>query len=229
MRLDKYVSSVTNYSRSQVKKIIKAGRISVNGEAIKDPQTSVAINAQVMCDDELLRVAAPRYFMLNKPADCVSATKDKQHLTAIDLLDEDNIDQLHIAGRLDIDTTGLLLITDDGQWSHRITSPVRDCKKTYYVETFSPIEDGLVEAFRSGVKLEGEKRPTRPAELTIIESHIAHLTICEGKYHQVKRMFAAVGNKVDVLHRMRIGGIDLDEELGPGEYRALTAEEVALI
>ena len=229
MRLDKYLASVTDYSRNEAKRLLKEGRIAVAGEVISDPRFDVVATAEVAIDGHPLRAATARYFMLNKPPGYVSATKDREHLTVMELLDEDNMDQLHIAGRLDIDTTGLLLITDDGRWSHRVTSPTSHCKKTYRLETADPITDEAKMCIEQGIKLDGEKRPTLPAEMELIDEHTARLTITEGKYHQVKRMLAAVGNRVDLLHRERIGEITLDPDLEPGEYRPLTADEVASV
>lgn len=227
MRLDKYLANVTDYSRSEAKKLLKNGSVTVAGVCVSDPRFDVAETDEVCIDGQRLRAATARYFMLNKPLGYVSATKDREQLTVLELFDEDNLDQLHIAGRLDIDTTGLLLVTDDGQWSHRVMSPTSDCRKTYWVETDDPITPGAIEQIEKGIKLQGELRPTLPAELTLIDEHTARLTIAEGKYHQVKRMFAAVGNRVERLHRERIGGIVLDESLQAGEYRPLTAEEIA--
>ena len=227
MRLDKYISSVTDMSRMQVKRALKSAEVTVNGVAVTDQRTMVQADDEVMFNGELLRAAKLRYFMLHKPEGYVCATKDKTNMTILELLDEDNLEALHAAGRLDIDTTGLVLVTDDGQWSHRITAPKSDCKKTYYVETSEPIEQEVIATFREGIKLKGELRPTLPAELVLVHEQAARLTLCEGKYHQVKRMFAAVGNKVELLHRERIGNIVLDEDLEPGEYRELTEQEVA--
>ena len=136
--------------------------------------------------------------------------------------------KLQVVGRLDLDTTGLVLITDDGQWSHRITSPRHECAKTYRVWLADPIAPGTAELFAEVVLLRSEKEKTRPAQLEILGECEARLTIHEGKYHQVKRMFAAVGNKVIGLHREQIGALALDEALEPGEYRELSAAEVAL-
>ena len=136
---------------------------------------------------------------------------------------------MHIAGRLDIDTTGLVLITTDGQWSHKITSPKKDCGKCYLVTLTDELDASLVETFAQGVELRNEDGLTKPAVLEIIDSHHARLTITEGKYHQVKRMFAAVGNKVVGLHRESVGKIVLDDDLAPGEWRYLTDEEVASV
>ena len=228
MRLDKYLTSVTDLSRNHAKRMIRCGEVSVDGVVVTDAQRKVLPTSQVQWQARVLRTPEPRYFMLHKPEGYVSARKDREHLTVLELFDEDNIDQLHIVGRLDIDTTGLLLVSDDGQWGHRITSPRNGCGKTYWVETTLPIEPELVEVFARGVKLAGEVRPTRPAMLNIVDDCSARLTISEGRFHQVKRMFAFAGNHVKRLHRERIGELVLDDELAPGEYRPLTQEEVAL-
>ena len=226
MRLDKYISSVTDLSRMQVKRALKSAGVTVNGVATSDQRFMVKADDEVMFNGQLLREAKPRYFMLHKPEGYVCATKDKLNMTVLELLDEDNLETLHAAGRLDLDTTGLVLITDDGQWSHRVTSPSHNCKKTYYVETADPIDESVVALFLEGVKLKGEMRPTQPAILQLVHEQAARLTISEGKYHQVKRMFAFTGNKVELLHREAIGAITLDDSLEPGEYRELTEQEV---
>lgn len=226
MRLDKYVSHVSDLSRKEVKRLLRAGYITVDGETIKDPSTYISETMEVCVDGEPLEAPRPRYFMLHKPQGYVCVTKDRDHPTVLELIDEPNKDKLQIAGRLDIDTTGLVLITDDGKWNHAITSPKRECKKTYYVTLASDIQSDTGKQFATGVKLDGELKPTLPAELEVLFSNEARLTISEGKYHQVKRMFAAVGNKVEELHREQVGAIVLDPDLEPGEYRELTADEV---
>jgi 16S rRNA pseudouridine516 synthase len=144
------------------------------------------------------------------------------------LLDEPNIDKLHTVGRLDLDTTGLLLITDDGQWSHKISSPKHECAKTYRAWLADPVADSAIALFAEGVLLRGEKTPTKPAQLEIVSPTECLLTIHEGRYHQVKRMFAAIGNKVEKLHREKIGDFVLDSDtLAEGEYRPLTPAEAA--
>jgi len=229
MRLDKYLASVTELSRSDAKKAIKAGEVMVAGKAITDPQYDVVADAVVTLAGHALRSAAPRYFMLNKPEGYVCAARDRRHATVLDLLDEDNVEALHIAGRLDIDTTGLVLLTDDGQWSHRITAPRRDCDKTYWLQTAEPIAEIVVAQFERGLFLHEEKARLKPAFLEILNSHEARLRISEGKYHQVKRMFGALGNAVVKLHRERIGTIELDADLALGQYRALTSLEIQSI
>jgi len=227
MRLDKFLASVTDLSRAEAKRAIRRGDIRVAGSVIDDPQFEVEATAAVEWNGRALRPALKRYFMLHKPLDYVCAAKDRQHLTVLDLLDEDNVEELHVAGRLDIDTTGLVLLTDDGQWSHRITSPKADCSKTYWLQTAEPIAHSAIEQFARGLFLHNEKQRLLPAQLEILDAHTARLTIREGRYHQVKRMFGAIGNAVVKLHRERIGAVALDAHLAPGEYRALTAAEVA--
>lgn len=227
MRLDKFIASVTDLSRNDAKRAIKAGDVRVGGLPVLDPQARVEPTAQVTLWERPLRSATARYFMLYKPEGYVCAAKDRMHPTVLDLLDEDNREQLHVAGRLDIDTTGLVLLTDDGQWSHRVTAPNRDCRKTYHVRTAEPIAEGAVRQFAQGLFLKAEKERLKPAELELIDERTARVVLSEGRYHQVKRMFGALGNAVVALHRERIGAIALDPDLAEGEYRRLTPEEVA--
>ena len=226
IRLDKAISQVTDLSRADVKRAAKQERITVNGVAVTDPSCKVSELDELCLDGELLGEAGPRYFMLNKPLGYVCATKDGEHPTVLDLLDEPNKHKLHIAGRLDIDTTGLVLVTDDGQWSHRITSPRHHCDKTYYAHLADPIDDNAIDKFAKGIWLNNEKTRTKPAKLEILYRNEVRITISEGRYHQVKRMFAALGNRVLELHRERIGQIDLDGELTEGDYRPLTEDEI---
>lgn len=226
IRLDKAISQVTDLSRAEVKRAAKQERITVNGVAVTDPSSKVYETDELCLDGELLTEAGPRYFMLNKPLGYVCATKDGEHPTVLDLLDEPNKHKLHVAGRLDIDTTGLVLITDDGQWSHRVTSPRHHCGKTYYAHLADPIDDSAIEKFEKGVWLNNEKKRTKPAQLEILYRNEIRITVSEGRYHQVKRMFGALGNRVLELHRERIGDILLDEELTEGDYRPLTPDEI---
>ncbi|WP_299593168.1 16S rRNA pseudouridine(516) synthase RsuA [uncultured Microbulbifer sp.] len=228
-RLDKAISQVTDLSRAEVKRAAKQERITVNGVAVTDPSSKVDPSDELCLDGELLGEAGPRYFMVNKPLGYVCATKDGEHPTVLDLLDEPNAHKLHIAGRLDIDTTGLVLVTDDGQWSHRITSPRHHCDKTYYAHLADPIEDSAIDKFEKGIWLNNEKKRTKPAKLEILYRNEVRITISEGRYHQVKRMFAALENRVLELHRERIGNIALDEDLPEGDYRPLTEEEITSV
>ena len=226
MRLDKYISNATDLSRNEVKRLIKAGLVEIDGQPADSPAIKLAGDQRVTIEDAPICTPGKRYLMLNKPAGVVSATKDSDHPTAIDLIYEHRNQELQIAGRLDIDATGLLLLTDDGQWNHRITSPNADCQKTYLVELAEPVADNYSSKLAQGIWLEGEKRRCLPASMAVIAPCEVELTISEGKYHQVKRMFAALGNRVTSLHRLRIGEIELDPDLEPGEYRALTDDEI---
>lgn len=229
MRLDKFVCDCTGLTRSQAGKLIRQGEVSVNALLCKQPATQLKAGDQVMLADELLQLSGPRYFMLHKPAGYVCSTDDPDHNTVFTLLDEPALDKLHPVGRLDLDTTGLLLITDDGQWSHKISSPRHHCAKTYRAWLADPVDVAAISQFAQGVMLRGEQHPTKPAELVIVSPTECLLTIHEGRYHQVKRMFAALGNKVLQLHREQVGPLQLDAALEPGAYRPLTPAEVAAL
>jgi 16S rRNA pseudouridine516 synthase len=228
MRLDKFICDCTGLTRSQAGKMIRQKLVTVNGEYAKQPALQLKPTDKVFLDGEQLELIGPRYIMMHKPAGYVCSTEDPDHPTVFDLMDEPLLERLHTVGRLDLDTTGLVLITDDGQWSHKISSPKHHCAKTYRVWLADPVPAYAIAQFAEGVMLRGEKNFTKPAELTIVEPHQALLTISEGRYHQVKRMFAAIGNKVEKLHREQIGALRLDADLEEGEYRYLTEDEVAL-
>ena len=229
MRLDKYISNATDLSRSKVKRFIKSGLVHVDNELKTNPGIKILPSQQVDLDGSTIVSNLHRYFMLNKPAGYVSVSKDHNHPTAISLIYEHRNEQLQIAGRLDIDTTGLLIITDDGSWNHRLTSPKSNCRKLYKVTLSDPIGTSYKNQLATGVLLEGEKHKCLPAEMDQIDAHSLTLSIKEGKYHQVKRMFAALGNKVQKLHRYQIGDIVLDQDLSEGEYRPLSRTEVDCI
>lgn len=227
MRLDKYIASATAYSRKQVKQLIKNHHVRVNDIIA----TRSGQPVHVKCDDvqlhhQRLCIPAPRYYMLNKPLHTVCASKDSEHPTVIDLLNDVDCHQLHIAGRLDKTTTGLVLITDDGAWSHRVTSPSRSCFKTYRVTLTETITAEAIQQLEQGVQLHNEPKCTLPARIRRIDHHHIEMSIQEGKYHQIKRMMAAVGHHVSALHRQQIGHVPLDPMLAPGEYRTLTASEI---
>lgn len=229
MRLDKFICDCTGLTRTQAGKSIRQGLVSINGKLVKQAARQVSVTDQVTLDDEPLQLIGPRYIMLHKPAGYVCANDDPEHPIVFTLLDEPLVERLHTVGRLDLDTTGLLLLTDDGQWSHRLTSPKHHVAKTYRVWTADPIPADAIAQFAAGVMLRGEKEPTKPAQLERVATHEALLTIHEGRYHQVKRMFAAIGNKVERLHRERIGALQLPVELAEGEYRSLNEEEIRLL
>ncbi len=226
MRLDKYICESTTLTRSQAKKVIMQGRISCDDKVVRSSAYKVAENENVQLDGKAISVRGLRYIMLNKPQDFICSNVDEQHPSAFNLLDIEKKEQLFIAGRLDADTTGLTLITDDGQWSHKVTSPRNKCNKRYRVELDGVITDQAIEQLTTGVQLNNEPKPCLPAQVEVVSDTEVLLTISEGKYHQVKRMFAAVGNLVIGLHREQIGGIELDDDLEFGEWRYLTADEV---
>ncbi|WCG81712.1 16S rRNA pseudouridine(516) synthase RsuA [Pectobacterium sp. A5351] len=230
MRLDKFLSQHLGISRSLVARELRAQRVTVDGDVVKNGAFKLSPEHSVEFDgNPLEQQSGPRYFMLNKPQGYVCSTDDPDHPTILYFMDVPVAHKLHAAGRLDIDTTGLVLLTDDGQWSHRITSPKHQCEKTYLVTLEQPLAEDTAAQFTAGVQLHNEKSLTKPATLEKVTDYVVRLTISEGRYHQVKRMFAAVGNRVVELHRERIGDIWLDSELEPGEFRELSDEEIASV
>jgi len=227
MRLDKFICDCTELTRSQAGKVIRQGLVTVDQQLCKQPSTQVTATQQIELDGQLLQIIGLRYFVMHKPAGYVCSTDDPDHNTIFALMDEPMQSRLHTVGRLDLDTTGLLLITDDGQWSHQISSPKHECAKTYRAWLADPVDASAIALFEEGVMLNGEKHPTKPAQLEIVTPEECLLTIHEGRYHQVKRMFAAIGNKVIKLHREQIGSFKLGDDLAEGEYRELTALEAA--
>ena len=227
MRLDKYIATHSEASRSLAKMAIKSGRATINGIATKDQKTKVKTTDEVAVNGSVIYVSGEVYIVLNKAAGIICATQDEEQDTVLDFLDGYTHKELHIAGRLDKDTTGLVLITSDGQWSHRVTSPNYVCEKVYIVETVIPIQESYVEEFAAGIILKDESRPTKPAKLEILGEQSARLTLTEGKYHQVKRMFGAMGNRVTKLHREQVGGVNLDS-LKEGDFRELSPDEVSM-
>lgn len=226
MRLDKFLCDSTDLSRSQARRVLADGEITVNGEVQLRGTVAVDESDEICWDGERLELIGLRYIMLNKPAGYECVNRASAYPSVMELLDIEKRDRLHTVGRLDADTTGLLLITDDGQWTHRIISPRHQCDKVYLATLAEPLRDDAEAVFAQGVVLDGEDKPTLPATLERVDGATARLTIQEGKYHQVKRMFAAVGNRVTQLHRERIGSIALSDDLAPGESRFLTTEEV---
>lgn len=229
MRIDKFIGNNTELSRTLIHVAIKRGQVQRNGETIHKTNASMDTQDVITLNEQIVNAIHTRYIMLHKPSSYVCANTDNQYPTVLDLLDLPRKNTLQIAGRLDVDTTGLVLITDDGHWNHLVTSPKKLCTKCYLVTTADAIRDDTAAIFCEGLLLHNETKPTLPAQLTMIHSHQARLEIQEGKYHQVKKMFAAVGNKVVSLHRERIGVIELDAELKPGEYRELTTTEISSI
>ncbi|MCL4121696.1 UNVERIFIED_CONTAM: hypothetical protein GTU68_047214 [Idotea baltica] len=228
MRLDKLIAQSTAFSRAQAKGIIRGGKITVDGKTAKSGALKLSDDAVVEYMGVAIKKPEPQFIMFNKPAGVVCANIDEDHETVFDKLFLPRMDTLHIAGRLDIDTTGLILITDDGQWSHKITSPKHQHEKTYLIDLDTEITEKQIRILSEGVQLKDEKKRSLPAKIEIITDLQIKMTITEGKYHQVKRMMAAVGNHVVKLHREQIGKIKLDADLRPGEWRKLTEAEISL-
>jgi 16S rRNA pseudouridine516 synthase len=225
MRLDKYLHQSAGLSRSRAKKLVRDRHVAVDHEVVTDAGYHVPHTAAVTLDGAPLSCPAVRYFMLNKPSGMICATRDPEQRTVIDLFAPGDGDDLIIAGRLDIDTTGLLLLSEDGRWVHRITSPRHRKPKVYHAMLAAPLADDAEKHFERGVFLKGENKRTLPALLERLGPTDARVTVVEGRYHQVKRMFAALGNRVTALHRERIGDLELDPDLAPGEYRRLSEKE----
>ncbi|WP_166222734.1 pseudouridine synthase [Pseudomonas atagonensis] len=229
MRVDRFLSNLPRYNRQQVRLLLVEKRVRVDGKVVSDPHSEVLEFSRVEVDDEVLQLGKPaRYFMLHKPPGCVSATRDPQHPTVLDLIEEPDKEDLHIAGRLDFNTTGLMLITNDGTWSRRLTQPQTKLPKVYYVETEQDIGAEYAIKFAEGIYFAFEDLTTQPARLELLGPRSARLSIIEGRYHQVKRMFGHFNNKVLRLHRESMGQLLLDDALKPGEYRALRTEEIHL-
>jgi 16S rRNA pseudouridine516 synthase len=230
MRIDKLLANLGYGSRKEVKKLLKSGAVKIDGETVKDAKEHVdpKIN-QVTVHGETVEYKEFIYLMMNKPQGVLSATEDAYQETVLDLLElEDAIYKPFPVGRLDKDTEGLLLLTNDGQLAHRLLSPKKHVPKTYFAVIDGEVTEKDVEAFRKGVTLD-DGYLTKPGELKILKSGIRsdiELTITEGKFHQVKRMFEAVGKRVVYLKRISMGPLRLDEDLELGEYRELTDEEI---
>lgn len=226
MRLDRFLANLPAANRAEARQQLAAGRVTVDGIVVRDGLLDIREFQRVELDEQLLQPGKPAlYFMLHKPAGYVSATEHDEHPTVLDLLPSEHT--LHLAGRLDLTTTGLLLLTNDGHWSRRVTQPVSKQPKVYYVETEQPITAEYIEVFATGLYFAYEDLTTLPAGLEILTHHSARLTLYEGRYHQVKRMFGHFQNKVVKLHRERVGELVLDPDLQPGDYRPLTSSEIA--
>lgn len=231
MRLDKYLAEMGVGTRQEVKKQIRQGKVTVNGTVVKAADTKIDETCdEVTIGDRNISYVSYEYYMLNKPGGVVSATEDRRDTTVIDLIKDKKRKDLFPVGRLDKDTEGLLLITNDGDLAHRLLAPKKHVDKVYYAKIDGMVTEEDVKRFAEGIDIGAEEEEmTRPAKLDIMksaeESEI-RLTIHEGKFHQVKRMFLAVGKEVTYLKRERMGTLCLDENLKPGEYRLLTEEEI---
>jgi len=232
-RLDKLIASQGKFSRSEVKKLIKSGRITIDGAVPKNSDIKLSPDeCEIRIDGEKLNYKKHIYIMLNKPQGVISASNDRDKETVIDLVPKELFREgLFPAGRLDGDTTGFVLITDDGDFAHRILSPKNHIMKTYHATLRDELTEEDIVRFREGLTL-GDGTECLEAHVRILESggkNLAEIKICEGKYHQVKRMFASIGNKVLQLRRVKMGDLDLDESLKEGECREITGDELKKI
>ncbi|GHH97351.1 pseudouridine synthase [Neobacillus kokaensis] len=233
MRIDKMLANLGYGSRKEVKQLLKSGAVKVDDVVVKDAKQHVDPESEtVTLNGEVIEYKEFIYLMMNKPPGVLSATEDNNAETVIDLLElEDQVYEPFPVGRLDKDTEGLLLITNDGQLAHRLLSPKKHVPKTYFAVIDQEVTEEDVKAFAQGVVLDDGYK-TKPGDLKILKSGIRsdiELTITEGKFHQVKRMFQAVGKRVVYLQRISMGPLALDETLELGEYRELTDEEVELL
>ncbi len=231
IRIDKLISNMGYGSRNDIKKDAKKGMVLVNDKIEKNSAKIVDTNVDtVQYNNVIIEYKEYIYLVMNKPQDVISATEDSYHETVMDLIDEEYlVFKPAPIGRLDIDTEGLLILSNDGKFNHEITSPKKNIPKTYYVELESKIESNYIDIFKRGIKLMPEDIVTKPAEINILDERSCELTIYEGKFHQVKRMFEKVGNKVTYLKRIQMGDFKLPEELELGEYRELTKEEMKIL
>ncbi len=232
MRLDKLLAHMNCGSRKEVQGFIRTGRVTVDGLCVRDPAHKVSGESSfVRLDGVEQHYRKNRYYMLNKPAGVITANVDERHKTVMGLFPEKERRGLFAAGRLDKDTEGLLIITDDGAFSHKLMSPGKHVDKVYEAVIEGSLANDASERFRDGITLkDGEK--CRPASLEMLECaprSFVRVTVSEGKYHQVKRMLAAAGGKVVKLKRVSLGGLKLDESLLPGEYRELAEDEIKML
>ena len=226
IRLDKYLCDYGIGTRSQVKEFIKKGQIQVNDQVVKKPDFKlVEEKDSVFYQGKELSYQSFYYYMLHKPMGVITATEDKREKTVMDLMGSDRKKNLFPVGRLDKDTEGLLLITDNGEMAHQLLSPKKNVPKTYYVETAEVISENMINMLTQGVDI-GEKETTKPALVEILTPTSLHLTITEGKFHQVKRMLKAVNNEVTYLKRISMGELVLDPSLEKGQFLRLTEEEI---
>ena len=229
MRLDKYLADMGIGTRTEIKKYVRQGKVKVDGVVVKSPEIKVNPDVQTVSYlDQSVSYEKFEYYMLNKPAGVVSATTDEKDKTVIDLITAKKRKDLFPVGRLDKDTEGLLLITNDGELAHRLLAPKKHVDKVYYAKVKGKVTEEDVKAFKEGVSL-GQGEMARPAALEILvsdEISEIRLTIQEGKFHQVKRMFISVGKEVVYLKRLSMGSLGLDEKLPLGAYRPLTNKEL---
>ena len=228
IRLDKFLSEMSGWTRSEVKKIVRTGSVTVDGNEVKKPETKIDEKLSIVSvDGRQIKYNKYEYYMLNKPKGFVSATTDREYKTVVDIISSSEKKDLFPVGRLDIDTEGLLLITNDGELAHRLLAPKNHVEKTYYVEVSGILDDVDVDAVEKGLDI-GEEKNTIPAKMEILKTDIqnnissCYLTIHEGKFHQVKRMMKKLGKTATYLKRVSMGSLILDSKLKKGNYRKLT-------
>lgn len=229
MRLDRFINNKTQLGQKTVRQLLASHSVKADDKVVTDGRHTINQFTKIELKEAVLQAKQAHYLMLHKPAGYVSATIDSRHETVLDLIHESYKGLLHIGGRLDFNTTGLLLLTNDGHWSRKITEPSEKKPKTYHVTTTETITEQYVDQFRKGIYLARENMTTQAAQLEIVGARRARVTIYEGRYHQVKRMFGHFNNKVIALHRESMGRICLDSELLPGGYRQLTEREIKSI
>ncbi|MCE4954207.1 rRNA pseudouridine synthase [Staphylococcus haemolyticus] len=228
MRLDKFLANMGVGTRTEVKQLLKKGKVTVNTSVEKSPKSHINPTEDIVCvNEKQVEYVNNVYIMLNKPKGYISATHDESNRTVIDLISEYQHLNIFPVGRLDKDTEGLLLITNDGQFSHDLMSPSKHVSKTYEVTSQNPVTKADIDAFKKGIIL--SDGPVKPAQLTRINETTSQVTIYEGKYHQVKRMFHAIENEVLELKRLKIANLALDENLKSGEYKLLSDKELKLL
>lgn len=228
MRLDKFLANMGVGTRTEVKQLLKKGKVTVNTSVEKSPKSHINPTEDIVCvNEKQVEFVNNVHIMLNKPKGCISATHDESNRTVIDLIPEYQHLNIFPVGRLDKDTEGLLLITNDGQFSHDLMSPSKHVSKTYEVTSQNPVTKADIDAFKKGIIL--SDGPVKPAQLTRINETTSQITIYEGKYHQVKRMFHAIENEVLELKRLKIANLALDENLKSGEYKLLSDKELKLL
>ena len=229
MRLDKFLCEMNLGTRSQVKAWIRQGLVGVNGVSVKSADTKIDEDSdQITLRGQALSYRKYVYYMLHKPVGVVSATNDNTAKTVISLLGDHGSGNLFPVERLDKDSTGLLLLTNDGELAHLLLSPKRHVDKTYQVTVEHMLSDQDIHRLEQGVDI-GEEKPTLPARISVLDENTVLITIHEGRFHQVKRMLQAVDNRVTALKRIRFGGLELDETLPPGSYRELTEQEITIL
>ena len=225
-RLDRLISEHACINRKDVRLLLAQGRIHVDGQPAESINQRIGPFTRVTLDKRVLQANKARYSMLNKPAGLVSATRDEKHSTGIDLIPAPYNNELHIVGRLDYNSTGLILLTNDGRWSRSLSNPENRIAKTYRVSVEKPLSSQYVQAFAEGIYFDFEGLTTRPAELRILSDYEAEVDLIEGRYHQIKRMFGRFDNRVKALHRISVGAIAMSPELAPGQWRELSQAEL---